>query len=152
MRMEVTLQEARQIQGDGGGWFLQSGPGSSNGCEHHTIRYIAPETSHRQQFQVRCHSCHSVWLKRVEEPSSPPPSKVPEEPRYGQSRAELETRFTYHPPKEGQTEMYTELRDLAHDFADIIDALVPESREKALAFTKLEEAVMWSNAGIARRS
>ena len=30
-----------------------------------------------------------------------------------------------------------------------IDAQVPDGREKALAFTKLEEALMWSNKGIA---
>ena len=30
-----------------------------------------------------------------------------------------------------------------------IDAQVPDGREKSLAFTKLEEALMWSNKGIA---
>jgi len=31
------------------------------------------------------------------------------------------------------------------------DQLAPESREKSLAITKLEEAVYWLNAAIARR-
>lgn len=65
--------------------------------------------------------------------------------------AELDTRFTYHAPKEGQPEKYTKLRAKAKEFAEMVNELCPESREKALAFTHIEEAVMWSNASIARR-
>lgn len=65
---------------------------------------------------------------------------------------EIQRRFTYHAPKEGQPEIYTELREKALEYALLIDAVCPESREKALALTKLEETVMWANAGIARRS
>ena len=65
--------------------------------------------------------------------------------------AELTTRFTYHPPKDDQPERYQKIRDAAHDFADLIEAACPESREKSLAMTNLEEAVMWANAAIARR-
>lgn len=32
----------------------------------------------------------------------------------------------------------------------MIDALVPDGREKSLALTHLEETVMWANAGVAR--
>ena len=63
---------------------------------------------------------------------------------------DMEKRFTYHPPKPGQPEIYEELRVRAKMLAMFIDSNCPESREKALAITKLEEAVMWSNAGIAR--
>ena len=62
----------------------------------------------------------------------------------------LENRFTYHAPKEGQPQKYTEIRHSGKSFAETIDALCPDSREKALAITKLEEAVMWANAAIAR--
>jgi hypothetical protein len=65
---------------------------------------------------------------------------------------ELEIRFTYHAPKEGQPEKYTELRELAKELATRILVLCPEGRETSLALTKIEEAVMWANAGIARRS
>jgi len=34
--------------------------------------------------------------------------------------------------------------------AAYINENCPDSREKSLAFTKLEEAVMWANASIAR--
>lgn len=32
----------------------------------------------------------------------------------------------------------------------LINDLTPNSREQAVAFTKLEESIMWANAGIAR--
>ena len=65
-------------------------------------------------------------------------------------KEQIENNFTYHSPKEGQPEIYQKLRDKAKEFAYLIDECVPDSREKSLAMTKLEEAVMWANAGIAR--
>ena len=65
---------------------------------------------------------------------------------------ELEIRFTYHPPKEGQPEKYEALRAKALEMARMIRDNCPESRELALALTNLEQAVFWANAGIARRS
>lgn len=64
---------------------------------------------------------------------------------------EIHTRFTYHAPKADQPARYEALRSAAKDLAILIQASVPESREKALAFTNLEQAIMWANAGIARR-
>lgn len=58
--------------------------------------------------------------------------------------------FTYHPPKEGQAEKYIIIRDTAREFALTINNLVPDSREKSIALTRIEETVMWANAGIAR--
>lgn len=66
--------------------------------------------------------------------------------------SDLRNRFTYHPPKPGQAETYTELRDAAYTLALHINDVVPESREKALAVTNLEQAIFWANAGIARHS
>ncbi len=63
---------------------------------------------------------------------------------------DLESRFTYHKPKDGQPAIYQDIRDTAKAFAYKIDEFVPSGREKSLALTKLEEAVMWANAGIAR--
>ena len=65
---------------------------------------------------------------------------------------ELESRFTYHMPKHGQAEIYQEIRDRAKGLAYYFEIQCPESREKSLAITKLEETVMWANAAIARRS
>jgi hypothetical protein len=58
--------------------------------------------------------------------------------------------FTYHTPKGTQTERYSDLRAGGKSLALIINELCPESREKSLAITKLEEAIMWANASIAR--
>lgn len=63
---------------------------------------------------------------------------------------ELNHRFTYHAPKEGQPELYEKMRAKAKGLAAFIEKNVPDSRERALALTKVEEAVMWANAGIAR--
>lgn len=65
---------------------------------------------------------------------------------------DLEKRFTYHPPKEGQPAVYEEIRSVAKRFAYILINNVPDSRELSLALTKLEEVVFWSNAGIARNA
>lgn len=62
----------------------------------------------------------------------------------------IENNFMYHSPKEGQPEKYTDIRVKAKELAYLIDEKCPNSREKSLAITKLEEAVMWANASIAR--
>jgi hypothetical protein len=64
--------------------------------------------------------------------------------------AQLENNFKYHNPKEGQPEKYDALRNKAKELAYLIEELCPNSREKSLAITKLEEASMWANASIAR--
>jgi len=66
-------------------------------------------------------------------------------------RAELETRFTYHAPKDGQAEKYAAMREEALCLALMIYDIVPSSRERSLAITQLEQCVMWANAAIARR-
>ena len=67
-------------------------------------------------------------------------------------QADLENRFTYHPPKEGQPEVYDAVRAFAKSFAYFIDTHCPEGREQSLAVTHIEEAVFWANAAIARSS
>ena len=64
--------------------------------------------------------------------------------------AEIEKRFTYHPPKGDQADRYHILREAAKVLAYNIQDKCPDSRERALAMTKLEESVMWANAAIAR--
>jgi len=64
--------------------------------------------------------------------------------------AVIENNFKYHAPKDGQVEKYHQIREKAKELAYLIDELCPISREKSLSMTKLEEAVMWANASIAR--
>lgn len=63
---------------------------------------------------------------------------------------DLENRFTYHPPKPGQPEIYERIRLAGLSFALTIDQAAPESRELSLAIMRIEEAVFWANAAIAR--
>lgn len=63
---------------------------------------------------------------------------------------QIENNFSYHAPQEGQAEKYETLRSKAKELAYLIDELCPNSREKSLAMTKLEESNMWANAAIAR--
>jgi hypothetical protein len=63
---------------------------------------------------------------------------------------DLDRRFTHHPPKGDQVVRYHDLRAGARNLADEINTTCPESREKSLAITHLEQAVMWANAAIAR--
>lgn len=62
----------------------------------------------------------------------------------------IENNFIYHKPDEKSTIAIMKIREYARNFAYLIDETVPNSREKSLAMTKLEEVAMWANAGIAR--
>lgn len=64
--------------------------------------------------------------------------------------ADLEKRFSYHKPNGEKQEIYPLIREKAKEFAYLIKKYVPESRELALALTKVEESVMWANAGLSR--
>lgn len=63
---------------------------------------------------------------------------------------DLENRFSYHKPSGEQQDIYPLVRDKAKEFAYMIKKYVPSGREQACALTKLEEVVMWANAGISR--
>lgn len=59
--------------------------------------------------------------------------------------------FKYHAPKGDQAERYEQIRDAARLFASEVVRLSPESRERTHAINKVQEAVMWANAAIARK-
>ena len=59
----------------------------------------------------------------------------------------IKRNLVNHPPTDMES-----VRAMAHKFAAAIDYYCPQGREQSLAFTKLEEAVMWSIASIARES
>ena len=64
---------------------------------------------------------------------------------------EIEKRFTYHPPKDAnQIRKFEMLRDKMKYVAELIFENCPDSRERSVALTKLEECNMWANAAIAR--
>lgn len=61
----------------------------------------------------------------------------------------IENTFTYHKPFGSQPERYEMIRAAAKGIAKIISTTCPDSREKSLAITNLQQAVMWANASIA---
>ena len=62
---------------------------------------------------------------------------------------QIEETFTYHKPFGDQPKRYELIRSAARILANTIQDSCPESREKSLAFTNLQQAVMWANAAIA---
>ncbi|QQS31893.1 MAG: hypothetical protein IPM50_09385 [Acidobacteriota bacterium] len=66
------------------------------------------------------------------------------------TQEQIDNTFTYHAPKTGQPDRYDAIRTMAKAMAVLIQEACPESREKSLAFTKIEESMMWANASIAR--
>lgn len=66
---------------------------------------------------------------------------------------DLINRFKWHPPKNKDVgALHDTIRDQCLKLSSYITECVPEGRERALAITKLEEVMMWANAGIARNS
>lgn len=63
---------------------------------------------------------------------------------------ELDRRFSNHPVGEDQIEIMQGIRDLGRALAQEIGRYVPEGREQSTALTKVEEAVFWAVAGVAR--
>lgn len=73
-------------------------------------------------------------------------------PKYenGQNVQRLQNNFVYHSPHGDQQSRYVAIREKALELAMLINDCTPASREQSVAFTQLEDAVMWANAAIAR--
>ena len=63
---------------------------------------------------------------------------------------DLENRFAYHKSDWKTAQEHNEMRSRCAHLAEFIEGNVPWGREQALALTKVEEAMFWANAGIAR--
>lgn len=64
---------------------------------------------------------------------------------------ELNDRFKHHPPVTKQDIAdHDAVREVCLRAAQELRVIVPEGREAALVQTKLEEAMFWANAGLAR--
>ena len=62
----------------------------------------------------------------------------------------LDNIYKYHTPNDAQVRRYQDIRDKAKELATMFNEVCPDSRERSIAFTNLETAVMWANAAIAR--
>jgi hypothetical protein len=64
---------------------------------------------------------------------------------------DLTNRFNYHPPKGADDKTrHEKTRNVLMEVTVFLCEVVPEGRERAMALTKIEEAMFWANAGIAR--
>lgn len=65
--------------------------------------------------------------------------------------AMIDRNFDHHPPPDQHVaKLHGEVRARCKEVAQHIERNLPDSRERSLAMTKLEEAMMWANAAIAR--
>jgi hypothetical protein len=65
--------------------------------------------------------------------------------------AELDNKFRFHEKSRVVfAAEHERIRTGLGDMARLVTEVVPAGREQALALTKLEEAMFWANAGIAR--
>ena len=62
---------------------------------------------------------------------------------------EIERRMGFHPGTPETAPKFEANRRLAIDLALFWDDNLPDSREKSLAATALQEALMWANAAVA---
>lgn len=57
--------------------------------------------------------------------------------------------FTSHSPSPEVQAIMTRVRESYQALAGLLDGAIPESREKSLAFTALEESAMWAIKALA---
>lgn len=67
-----------------------------------------------------------------------------------QDLQDLQNRFSYHAPKDGQPARYVKIRERAFELALLIKQNTPVGRQQSLALTALEEVTMRANAAIAQ--
>ena len=62
-------------------------------------------------------------------------------------------RFAFHAATtDEKRDAHTSVRQLCRQLADALNDRLPDGREKSVAVTKLEEAMFWANAALARQS
>lgn len=81
--------------------------------------------------------------------------------KYDQAKVELmgrahdtpgyDTDFAYHPVTSAEAENMAIVREEILELALLMSGLLGNCREMSVAKTKLEEAMMWFNAGVARK-
>ncbi|MEW1959796.1 hypothetical protein [Kineococcus sp. NPDC059986] len=66
------------------------------------------------------------------------------------SPLDIDHRFDYHKPDPVRVVQHSQVRSVLWAAARDLNENLPEGREKSTAITKLEEAMFWANAAIAR--
>lgn len=63
---------------------------------------------------------------------------------------DIKDRVTYHAPTEKAVSLHGVVRSGTEGLMASFSDILPSCRESSLAITKLEEAMFWANAAIAR--
>lgn len=63
---------------------------------------------------------------------------------------QVRNHFLYNEPTKDQLTKFQLFRESAFHLVCLFERYCPESREKSLAFTNLEQAVMWAKVAIER--
>ena len=63
---------------------------------------------------------------------------------------DLDRNFSYHKPTDGKIVRHQILREAGKELARVVTAKTAPGREQSLALTKIEEAIFWANASVAR--
>ncbi len=77
-------------------------------------------------------------------------ASTPDNPATSPHSYNINNIFCDHVLSPAQASKYLLLRENAKSLAQLVLDLTPRSREQSLALTKIEEAMMWANAAIAR--
>jgi hypothetical protein len=64
--------------------------------------------------------------------------------------AQVERNFTSYPVGDEQDKAMQDIREGCRVLGMLLDVKCPDSREKSLAVTNLEQVMFWANAAIAR--
>lgn len=67
-------------------------------------------------------------------------------------RGSVRWNMTNHRPSDHEISHIEHLRDVAAGLGEAIERYCPESRERSLAITNLEQALMWAVGSIARNT
>jgi hypothetical protein len=127
----------------------------------HHLLHVQPHHDAVTDELARLGNLVESWLRPAVHPISPPPptnQPTTKEPYMGtlsELAADIEKRFVHHPPindlvAEAHTKVRSILETAAKDLLEVAGTVAPQAREVSLGLTKLEEAMMWFNAHIAR--
>ena len=92
---------------------------------------------------IMCSECDFGWTEEMGERHAETCSRNRE--------MEVRRRFEYYPPTtDDRVRCHQAVRHCCDAAAIVVMEVAPEGRERSLALTKLEEAMFWANAAIAR--
>lgn len=63
---------------------------------------------------------------------------------------DLDRNYTYHKPDDDKILRHQAIRESGRELAQLVITRTPPGREQSLALTKIEEAMFWANAAVAR--